>query len=525
MFTGDTMDKFAIKAIEETNDEANMIRPGGVNGRNFWNLNSTQFIFVPSFNFPTIPSTERYEFTATDCEGKVHTFTSSKPTAPLTPIWKDIPVGMVELKVEAIHWVTKHRYLAGARTFYKASAFPGRDSLPERASSYKECAIKAFEYAFNSSASQYWLNHAKPDPDYYHNVYPSKMIASLVDAMLSYAELKPQMAEKAMRLATNAADYLLSITYGADTAVEGLPPTYSFEGLNKEIVDATAPAADGRKDKVMLIYPPRVGVMYLELEKATGDKKYFKAAKRIAEYYKNNVLSNGSWYLLVSKDNNMPESDNCCCTFDILEFLNAFYKRTNEEVWHELENNYYKYISKKTLETFNWEGQFEDIKLSGNYLNLTHFMAGDFIEYIKENYPNDGKMLDTAKELLRYVEDQFVVWGDFAPWSNEYIDGKSYWYSPAAMEQYFWYVPIDSSTADVLNDFLNVYEMTNDELLLEKACALGDSITRMQDSETGVIPTHWTKKDCTENLENFWINCLIHTGYMMMKLAKTTGEM
>ena len=54
--------------------------------------------------------------------------------------------------------------------------------------------------------------------------------------------------------------------------------------------------------------------------------------------------------------------------------------------------------------------------------------------------------------------------------------------------------------------------------------ALGDSITRMQDPVSGVIPTHWMKKDCTENLENFWINCHIGTAFQMMGLAKVTGE-
>lgn len=517
------MDRFAKIALEEYNDEANLIRPGGVDGKNFWNLNSMQFMYIPSFQFPAIPATEYYEFFATDCNGKLHTFTAKKPTAPLTPIWKDIPTGMVELKVEAIHSINKNRYLAGARTFYKSAPFPGREALPPKACSYKECATKALEYAFNSYSSQYWLKYAKPDPDYYHNVYPSKMIHSLVKAMVAFAELKPEMADKAIQLATNAAEFLLSITYGADTAVEGLPPTYSFEGLNKEVVLATAPASEGRKDKLMLIYPPMVGITYLTLEKITGDKKYFDAARKIAEYYKNNVLPNGSWYLLVSKDTNLPESDNCCATFDILEFLVAFYKRTNEECWHTLEKNYFNYILKTRFETYNWEGQFEDIVLSSGFVNLSHFVPGDFIKYITENLADDPQMVENAKELLRFVEDQFVAWGKFAPWSNHKPEGVK-WYSPAAMEQYDWYVPIDSSTATLINDFLCVYEITKDELLLEKACALGDSITRMQDKHSGVIPTHWMKEDCTENLENFWINCHIHSAFMMMKLAKVTGE-
>lgn len=112
------------------------------------------------------------------------------------------------------------------------------------------------------------------------------MISSLVKAMLSYAKLEPSMAKDAMKLATNAADFLISITYSSDTAVEGLPPTYCFKGLNRETVNKTAPMAERRENTLMLIYPAGVGEMYLELEKVTGDTKYFEAAKKIAEYYK-----------------------------------------------------------------------------------------------------------------------------------------------------------------------------------------------------------------------------------------------
>ena len=75
-----------------------------------------------------------------------------------------------------------------------------------------------------------------------------------------------------------------------------------------------------------------------------------------------------------------------------------------------------------------------------------------------------------------------------------------------------------------MSQFLNVYNLTKDPLLLEKAYALGDSITRMQNKETGVIPTHWMKKDCAENLENFWINCHLGVAATMMRLAKIAGE-
>jgi hypothetical protein len=205
--------------------------------------------------------------------------------ADLCPIWADIAVGFVTLTVEAQHRFLGRSFIAGTRTFYKTAPFPGREALPPKACSYKECAAAAFRFVFEDPSCRYWLEHGKPDPEYYHNVYPSKTISSLVNAMISYAELCPENKSEALKLATNAADYLLSITYKDDSAVKGLPPTYSFEGLDFDTVDKTAPMAKNRTDKIMLIYPASAGLAYFALSDATGDKKYFDAAMVIADYY------------------------------------------------------------------------------------------------------------------------------------------------------------------------------------------------------------------------------------------------
>ena len=408
----------------------------------------------------------------------------------------------------------------------KVSNFWGayQDALPPRACSYRDCAIKAFRYVFHDPMTHYWLDYGVPKPDYYHNVYPSKMISNVIWAMVTYAELEPENASDALQLARNAADYLLSITYGEDSLMAGVPPTFSFKGLIKEIVDANAAAAEGRKDTVMLIYPAAVGNSYLLLEKATGDRKYFEAAARIAAYYKKTVLPNGSWYLLVSEKTGKQESENCCSSFDVLNFLHEFYVRTGDVSYYQLEKNYFEYFKKMRFENYNWEGQFEDSLLSSNYENLSHYDANSMMDYILKNFSDDPEMMQEAEELARFVEDQFVAWGNFAEWNPHREPGEK-WYSPAAMEQYYWHVPIDASTCTVMNGFLGMYQATGKKLYLEKACALGDSITRRQNPETGVIPTHWLTTDCSTVLKNFWLNCHILTAFRMMELAKAMGEM
>lgn len=510
------MDIYAKQALDEYNSDTVTTRRGG-NGKPFWNANATQFLYAPAFQFMRILGCDKYIFTATDEEGKEYLFTATSPTAALTPIWKEIPTGIVRLKVEADHKNT--RYECGARTFFKASPFPGRKNLPMKEVSYKECALKGLRFVFNDPITRNWLVEGLPKRDYYHSVYPSKMISATVKALIVYAKLEPEHAQEAMKMAVNAADYLISITYGDGSALAGLPPTFSFKNIDRDIVRGAAPVAEKREHTVMMIYPALVGNMYLELEKATGDEKYFRMAEKIARYYQKNILPNGSWYLLVSEKTGEPETRNCCCSFEIMEFLNNFYQRTGEACWREIEKGYLSYIEKMCLDSYHWEGQFEDSEISDNHSNLSHYEADGMIRYITKRHTNDELKISVAEELMRFVEDQFVVWEEFSPLNIHYDENNDDWYAPAGIEQYFWPVPIDASTASIAKSFLSLYKATKKRIYLEKAYALGDAIAMRQNKETGVFPTHWMKKDCAENLENFWMNCHVASTLFLNELA------
>ena len=174
------------------------------------------------------------------------------------------------------------------------------------------------------------------------------------------------------------------------------------------------------------------------------------------------------------------------------------------------------------MDNYNWEGQFEDIPLTSSYYNLTHVNASTMINHITNHNADDPEMMENAKELMRFIEDQFVVWGEFAPWVKALCPEVK---SPAGLEQYLCYWPIDASTSKIMSAFLDMYRATNDSLYFEKAAALGDMITRMQDPTNGVIPTFWTTKENIEDLENFWINCHIASAFRLYELSVAAGEM
>lgn len=521
------MSTLAELALKEYNSDVTTAHHGGAMGRPFWNICASQFMYNPSFPFSELPGCLRYRFTATDCNGKKHCFEAEKPTSLLTPIWGDIPEGMTELICEALNKDGSPIALVGARTFFRAAPFAGPENYPPKARGYRESALMAYRYVFNRPFIQYWRTHGTPDPEFDFNVYPSKTIASVVRAMINYAELEPEHKTEAMEIATKAADFLISITLPEGSPLEGLPPTYyvdfrkGLEGYNNE-------SAVVRGDNLMTIYPAEAGCSYLLLEKATGDLRYLEAAKKIAEYYRKNVLDNGSWYLYLSTATGEPQQPNYCIPEGIMRFMDRMYARTGETVWADLRRGCYDYIVKTCLENYNWEGQFEDSAFSTQYSNLTHFTADAMIKYIVDNMYDDEKMVAEAEDMMRFVEDQFVVWGNFSPFNHvcspRHGDNIAEWFTPAGLEQYRWYVPIDSSTSRIMEAFAKLYTLNKSPLLLAKAKVLGDMITRMQNPESGLIPTHWMRKTCIEDGGNLWINCMIAVAENMMYLADVVGE-
>ena len=516
------------RALKEYNSGTTTAHHGGAANRPFWNVCASQFMFNPCFQFAPIPGCNRYLFTATDCNKEKHTFEADSPMSLLTPIWGNIPEGVVELKVEAVNEEGSPWSLVGARTFYRCAPFAGPENYPSKARRYSECALMAYRYVFEQPFIQHWLKYGTPDPEYTFYVYPSKTIRSIIEAMIRYAKLDKNYSKDAIEIAKRAADYLISISFTDESPLAGLPPTY-YLGFRENPAEYDNQSAEKRIDNLMMLYPAEVGCAYLELEKETGEIRFYEAARKIADFYRTHVQPNGSWYLFLSVKTGENQVPNYCVPDDIMKFMHAMHERTGEKIWNELEDRCYEYLVKNSLENYNWEGQFEDSPFSVHYSNLSHLPATKMVKYLVENKAKDPAGMAEAEDLMRFIEDQFVVWGDFAPWNHRMdlleLRGESdisQWFSPAGLEQYRWHMPIDASTANIMVAFLDLYSVKKEPLLLAKACVLGNMITRMQNPETGLIPTHWMKKTCIQDGGDLWINCMIATANAMFYLAEVT---
>lgn len=519
-FSNEKLVELENQALTECCSETTTAHHGGKDGRPFWNSKATQFMFVPAFDFSRIPGCTEYLFKAVDKNGNEHLFTASQPNALLTPVWKDIPEGVVRLYVTALNENGDKDYPVGARTFFKLSPF--RADYPKAECSYRKAFDRAFDYVMHQKFVLHWLNEGVPDPSYDLNVYPCKMISSLIKVMMSYARVCPENKATAVRIAGNAANYLLSLVPGEESALPWLPPTYSFRYCKTPEKYGFDHNGNWRQAHIhgqttMLIYPALAGEAFLIMEKETGEQKYLEEALKIGEFFFNNVEENGSWKITWSETTGKPVTDNYADPLrQICPFLMGLYLRTRDEKWKNLADGAIRYVEKTVLPSYNWEGQFEDSVLSSNYSNLTHFGAASLAEHYALFYSGNEERMKVAEDLMRFVEDQFVVWNMAPPWydtKREY-DPKL-WHTPGVLEQYNWYTPIDSSAAIVAEAFLAMYKAGRGDLYLAKAICLADQLVVMQNSD-GQIPTHWS--DCEGARKDMWFNC-------MFASMKTLGDM
>ncbi len=157
---------------------------------------------------------------------------------------------------------------------------------------------------------------------------------------------------------------------------------------------------------------------------------------------------------------------------------------------------------------------------------------------------NHPEYVEKAEELIRFAEDQFIVWEKPLPremfrTKKRPIPGKAYltdrWFTPCALEQYDFYTPIDASMASAIRAFNKAYEVTGKEIYLARAISLADNLTVAQKLDGGIYPTYVLDltghRHYSESLSgNYrgndwtgWINCATASALALLHLNETVA--
>ena len=492
------------------------VRPGDPSrGVPFWNQSAMYFQYAPSFPFEEVKGAEKYVFRILDEQFGVHTFTATSPWAPLLPVWHELPTGATAVFCEGVDATGRDCGFAGSRTFWKTAPFTGDYPKPKRP--YAEAAKKIFDYLLSISYVTYLADHGEPDPNYCLNSYPSKMHGANLLAMLEMARFFPDRRERAMQIARAEADYLLTVMQPADAALAHFPLTYDASRVIPGGRDGwMAKDYDGQS---MNVYPAHVGAELVAFYEVTKETKYLDAAKKIADTFIRQQLPCGTWYLKQYLKDAKPVCPNLLIPGDVMQLLLDLNRITGERKYLDCADRALKWIDENPLKTWNWEGQFEDVRPTPAYVNLTKHSACNVALFLLQRFPDDPKRVAEAREILRFSEDQFVFWekpgrpGVFDDTLAGY-QHQSFHY-PAVYEQYHCYVPIDASASKLIRLYLALYRREGKTLDLLKAKALADSIVNVQEDD-GRVATFWTT---TTGRDGDWVNCMESAALALLNVS------
>ena len=252
---------------------------------------------------------------------------------------------------------------------------------------------------------------------------------------------------------------------------------------------------------------------------ATGEQIYIDQALGIANTYLKLQNEDGSWYIKYDFATGEPVNGNKAMLHPLLRYFLRLEQQYGYTQFAAARVRGEQWMAQYILSRFDMTGQFEDVTVLGlqPYENLTNCTAAPYATYLMMRGASDAEV-QTAYELVRFSEDQFVYWD--CPVGK---DGYKRDATPCVFEQYKYAMPVDNSACNVANAMLDIYERTGDELMKAKAKALIDNITVVQCANTGKIPTTWRIR--LNYKPTFWANCTYDSVCILLRAEELFGEL
>ena len=491
------------------------VRPG-YEGRNpYWNIFAKRFLYAPAFDFKEVEGAKEYRFELRAAEaGGRWSFTTSAPWASLAPVWNDVEVGNISLAVLAIGKDGQVLDTAGKREFFRD--FPFHGPYNQAVVPYREAALKAALYIHTLPYVKRFATDMEPDLEAYpHFSCACKVIGALISNECLVAREIPSRRGEALAIALGAARFLVSQSLPKDAPLAFFPPTY-YKGDLQE--------SNENRGKTMAMEAAKgPGPAFLDLYDLTGDRQWLDQALGIARTYKRIQRPDGSFPIKMDFFTGEAVNGTGAMLHPLLNFLRRLSGQYGIGEFDRMRQAGEEWMRAVPLESFDMTGQFEDVSVLElkPYENLTNCTAAPYADYLLCNEAPTEEDVADARDLIRLSEDQFVHWDyQYGP------DGIRTSCAPAVHEQYKYETPIDNSSCNVANALLSYYEYTGDRLAFEKAKALVDNLTVVQNQTSGVIPTALVFRSAERDMKRqITINCCFADVKTLMRMHQITGRM
>jgi len=240
-----------------------------------------------------------------------------------------------------------------------------------------------------------YVYHAVIDDDgglSYRMSYPSFHHAYLIEAFLNYYNYTGD--REGVRRARQLGDWNMAHSTPSDWMWPNLPWSTFTEGK-----------AGGFEDKDTL-QPDKtayMGLAYARLYEVTGDKKYFGAAKAIADTLTRRQSPDGSWPFRVNPRNGEVYQQYTAGLFMPVAFLEKMYLLTQDLDYKNAQHVAWMWMLRNPVRRNDWSGFYEDIA-KGNDSQVYYAPAQTIRLLLRyRTLANEGSYMQHARELFDYT--------------------------------------------------------------------------------------------------------------------------
>lgn len=465
-----------------------------------WNAYSIQFIDPPVFQLLALPGTRTYQ-AVVEQGGRTWTVDSKTPRLDLAGVWARIPVKAFAL---TMRWLDEKGKVLAEEKSRRVKA-PDWHGLTEPPADWAAAADRNIAYLIRvaesgrapyrepgvpvwiwSAASpcpmptraslgpgfdipeyrEYFAYRARLWPEGHGEGYPGCIVPAIISGMLAHARAGRRQSEKAMRLARTAGDWTLAHRLPDS----GPLPLFPFSTIAKGEYFGGLEAHN-----VIPLRASWIGLGLVKLFEATDDRRYLDYAAHIARITARFQAADGSFpYRVDPRDGKVTEA---FCTggiqFSLLIDALAPHGAAGADLLAVSERAI-QWMTAYPARTNNWQGGYEDIAEARPYRNLTHWEAQLLLWYLCRHADRDPSYLPLAKSLLRFTEDQFVLFGPESEAHPVPVKG------PLVFEQYVCWWPMEGHTGYYIQSLLALHRATGENIYLDKAAAAANAICAQQ---------------------------------------------
>ncbi len=459
-----------------------------------WNHAAKRFIEAPVYHLvdPRPPATHsnfwRLEMTQ---DGVRHTVDSDRPVLDAAPIWPKLRVGSwIQCNILNIdrdeNWIVDIlRVGAQLRGFTPVSLIA---KAPDWDDSAADADQSPLDYIASLRANIAWFDSHENNPNafyrepgmpawwwhaaesfhprkihYQEGSFPS-LASQAVGAYLTVAEVVPDKAEHCRRIAIAVGDWLIKNRTPMSGAAPGMPYTAMREGKFEY---------SSERDAINLSRGAMPGMAMLQLFQHTGERKYLDYARHMADIFIRFIREDGSMPYRIRAATGEVVEEYTTGNVLVALFLDALNGLSPDKRWPDASRRIVRWVCEHPMRDFNWKACFEDVGEITPYANLSGMDALWVVRLLCRHASEDPQHVARARKLLRWVEDQFVNFGEEAS-----MPIRAHW--PTVREQWLCDYPMEAHSSNYARSCWELYRATGDETLRRKSVATLNAIVRSQ---------------------------------------------